>query len=72
MDAMCALKTRDHQMALLNAMTDEELAALMRPGEAAYLSTLPDAEILALDNGDPEAQHRFETGYKRWRSDQGL
>ena len=72
LDAICGMKTREHQDAMLDALEDHELAVLMRPGEAEYMGTLPDAELLALADGDPEAKRRFETGYRRWRRDQGL
>ena len=72
LDTICSMKTRKHQDAMLDALGEHELAALMRPGEAAYMDTLPAAELLALAEGDPEAQRRIETGYKRWRRDQGL
>ena len=72
LDTLCSMKTRKHQDAMLDALEAHELAALMRPGEAAYMDTLPDVELLALAVGEPEAQRRCETGYKRWRRDQGL
>ena len=72
MDAICGIKTREYWDAMLDALEDHELAVLMRPGEAVYMDTLPDAELLALAEGDPEVQRRFKMGYRRWRKAQGL
>jgi hypothetical protein len=72
LDAICGMKTREHQDAMLDALKDHELAVLMRPGEAEYMDTLPDAEILALAEDNPEAQRRFKMDYRRWRKAQGL
>ena len=67
------MKTRQHQDAILDALTDEELEVLSgKPGLGMFLKGIPAAQLQALADGDPEAQHRFETGYKRWRRDQGL
>ena len=55
-------------LTIMAQLTDAELEALMEPGAARLMDTLPQSELEALASGDRAAQRRIRPFLKEWRA----
>jgi hypothetical protein len=73
LDAICAMKTRQHQDAIFDALTPTQLEAVVgKPDFGRFLDSIPIVQLQALAAGDPAAQRQCEMDYRRWRKAQSL
>lgn len=55
-------------LAIMDQLTDTELAALFPPAMLAFVDTLPASELEALlDKENPRAQRRVWCAFQQWR-----